>query len=163
MTSHPLEVMIGERGSGKTLALLQWMIAGKEHFENREKPMPGPTASFAEIREWEQNKVVRVRSYPGWTRVIVVPTLHEVDRLGKVLKQVSSQRWEDLDVAHRIFSWADYTSAGQFHPETQVCIDGMDDIVRQLLPHLPGRLVGVSVNAVPRKDFKIETIKPPAR
>ena len=84
----------------------------------------------------------RVRGYPGWSRVLVVPTIEQV----QYLKDIGYwRRLEDFD--HRVYSLREWAEARGVNSDTEVCIDNLDLLLPSGLPRLPGRIVAVTMTA----------------
>jgi hypothetical protein len=118
MPGH-LTLYFGEgRGAGRTTALLEWVLEGR-----------------------------RCPGYPGWTRVMVVPTIQRELQLRKEIPQLvglSFQAFEDW--SHRVFAFEDWQHSANVSPPTQVMIDGLEDVLPGLGWNAPGSLVGFAIN-----------------
>ena len=101
-----MNIMIANRQAGKTTAAIRWVKEGQ-----------------------------RWVGYPGWDRVLVVPT-HQM------LKHLRTRLWgEIVDFDHRIYDWDTWQHAHGASPDTQVVIDNAEWI----FPQIPGRLVGITM------------------
>ena len=88
---------------------------------------------------------VRTDTYPGWSRVLVLPNLammehHRVDWW---------PRLEDFD--HRVYTAEDWEGVYRGHrlDDVEVCIDDLDHFLRRGIGRLPGRIVAATITAWP--------------
>jgi phage terminase large subunit-like protein len=98
-----VRLLVGDRQSGKTTALLDWVLDGE--------PCSG---------------------YPGWTRVLIVPTIADDRRLREMVgerAQREGKEWADYDFTHRIYAWPEWAKAHGVHPDTEVMVDGLDRLL----------------------------------
>jgi hypothetical protein len=108
---------VGDRRSGKTTELIWWMYHGQK--------MPG--------------------TYPGWSRVIVTPSVQMAQVTKRMAAKLRSDKeWGDLDLSHRIYSLHEWETAHGVHPDVKVALDNMEF----MLPRLPGRLSMVSMTGM---------------
>jgi len=101
-----LFVIARPRQSGKTTDVIEWLRGGE-----------------------------RTGGYPGWTRVMLVPTRQMVDLL-------RHQIWNTLeDFDHRVYSFEEWSHAHNVHADTEVMVDNIEWVI----PRIPGRLIGFTV------------------
>jgi hypothetical protein len=86
----------------------------------------------------------RVRGYPGWSRVLVVQNQ-------QMLQWTKSHWWGDLeDFDHRVYDLQTWLNARSVRPETEVCLDDLDALLRgRMLGWIPGQLVAATMTAAP--------------
>lgn len=104
------------------------------------------TAAFA----WVSNGV-KVGGYPGWSRVLVLPTYDQFT----YHRREYWPRLEDYD--HRVYVIDDWATAMGANHTTEVCVDELGMLLgdRRLL-RMPGRLVAATMTAWPweHEEFK---------
>lgn len=92
-----MKVLLAGRAEGKTTAALEWVRGG-----------------------------AGVYKYPFWSRVLIVPNIHEVMRLK------DSGAWVEIeDFDHRVYSFKEFYQNPNFRSErTEYRIDNLDMVLR---------------------------------
>jgi hypothetical protein len=113
--SQNISVLVGGRAAGRTTRLIEWVLDGE-----------------------------KAQGYPGWTRVMVVPTMRELDALRDIVHKRVGEHvpWGEIDFSHRFYAWAEWRNVGMVNPQTQV---GIDDLDRILSPLRAGRVRMVTI------------------
>jgi hypothetical protein len=109
-----LQLLAGDRQTGKTTAAIAWLSWGEQ-----------------------------TRTYPGWSRILVVPTLARLDyvRLGW---------WGRLpDFSHRVYALQEWVNARNPDPSVEVCLDDLDTYLATGLPRIGGHIVAATITAQP--------------
>lgn len=110
----PLQLLMRDRQAGKTTAAIVWVALGE-----------------------------RTTRYPGWSRVLVVPTMRRLDHIRR-------EWWHTLDdFSHRVYTLAEWAPARGIGPDVEVCLDDLDTLLATGLPRLPGRIVAATITARP--------------
>lgn len=95
-------------------------------------PQRGKTTT---VMDWVQRGVL-VPGYPGWSRVLVVPTMAMLDLLRR-------DYWSSMeDFSHRVYGWPEWSHAHGVAETTQVCIDNAE----WLFPRIPGHLSVITIS-----------------
>lgn len=112
MTAQPRgdekTVDVGLRLSGKTTRLVEWVMAGE-----------------------------RAEGYPGWSRILVVPTINEVLRLRKIHRGLHPKQ---------IYSLREWLTAHNVNPETAIALDDADYMLLVLSGWRRGRIERVALS-----------------
>lgn len=128
---------LGPRQSGKTHRMLEWLAAAQ--------PAPG---------------------YPGWDRVLVVPTLKRKHDLIRRFRDdhgfdPDNPGNSDTDLHHRIYALGEWRGAMNVLPMTQVGFDDIDAILLEVLNHRGNltlaSLTGAALDPSPAGDDPPET------
>lgn len=101
-----MEIIIGGRGAGKTIALLEWVLEGN-----------------------------KVPYYPGWDRIILTSTVEESMRLQRLLREsvLRVDGHHDPDGAHRIYSYHEYQQGRFPNAPVEYMIDDLEFLLQELL------------------------------
>lgn len=100
----------------------------------------------------------RVRGYPGWSRVLVVQNQ-------QMLTWTKSHWWGELeDFDHRVYDPQTWLNARAIRPETEVCIDDLDALLRGRVSFwFPGQIVAATMTAEPWEPQVFRDQKPEPR
>ena len=115
-----LQLLVADRRRGKTTQAFAWVSQGV--------PVPG---------------------YPGWSRVLLIPTLQRF----WTHRRTFWSKLEDYD--HRVYHMDEWAYAIGVRGDTEVCIDDLDYILRDGVGQIPGLIVAATITAQPW-----ETIEP---
>lgn len=88
---------------------------------------------------------VRIPHYPGWSRVLVLPTMQRMEAH-------RVEWWEKLeDFDHRVYAAGDWMTAHQVHRDVEVCIDDLDAFLGLgfRLATFSGNIVCATITAKP--------------
>lgn len=100
-----MKVYAADRQQGKTERVIEWLSAGK-----------------------------RTDSYPFWSRVLIVPTYMEAERLRK---GVLAQRFPDEDVYRWVFALDEWATARLGRDPVEIAVDNADYLLASLLGQAP--------------------------
>lgn len=108
-----LQLLAGDRQTGKTTSAIAWVSWGEQ-----------------------------TRNYPGWSRVLVVPTIARLD-------DIRRQWWGRLpDLDHRVYTAQDWLNARGVDPTVEVCLDDLDAFLGMPVI-IRGRIVAATITAQP--------------
>ena len=98
----------------------------------------------------------RIDRYPGWSRVLVVHTRVEHERLRRewgswVRDHETGDRVQRLvDFDHRVYTYDAWAGAVGVDPDVEVCIDNLDVFLgRHVLTPMPGWIAAATITAEP--------------
>lgn len=116
MNEEPFRLLLGDRQTGRTTQAFNWVSHGVE--------VPG---------------------YPGWSRVLLIPTLQRFE----VHRETWWSQLEDYD--HRVYELDDWIRAHGVRSDVEVCIDDLDYVIAAgfSIPHVPGHLVCATFYGAP--------------
>lgn len=116
MTTEPFKLLLADRRSGRTTQAFNWVSHG-----------------------------VEVNGYPGWSRVLLIPTLQRFEHHRK-------EWWSRLyDYDHRVYTLEDWNGAFGVRTDVELCIDDLELAIMMgiSLNRLRGRLVCATFYGAP--------------
>jgi hypothetical protein len=90
-----MEIIVRPRQTGKTFEMVKWVLAGRE-----------------------------THSYPGWSRVILTPTLDQADYIRK--------QYPALEY-HQVYSWREWRERFPGREFVEVAVDNADEVLAQAI------------------------------
>jgi hypothetical protein len=127
-----MQMVYTGKGTGKTTELLAWVLGGES-----------------------------VEGYPGWDRVLLVPSIERAEQLKPMALLIANERrtdeersegppelvFGDLDYSHRVYGVEEWARASNVREDTEIAIDGIDQVWGLVnILRLPGELVRYSLD-----------------
>ena len=108
------EVLVAERAHGKTTESILWLADAE-----------------------------RIDTYPGWTRVLVVPT----EAMAGHIRNEFRSRVPNIE--RRVFSFDEWATIRGVSQRVEVRIDELGMLLTKVFGIMPGRITGFTITGVP--------------